>query len=130
MTAPVIKTPKGEIVVGANGKASLVWNTTFQPRKQKQYSAAQKFVDSEVLRLCEPYIPLLTGTLIKTGILGTDIGSGLVMWIAPYAKKQYYSPRKAGSQTGPLRGPFWFARMKATSGKDIIKSAKKLAGGR
>jgi hypothetical protein len=125
---PIIKTPRGQITVGANGKAQLVFNPNFAPKWTKQYSNAQRFVDSEVLRLSEPYTPLLTGTLIKTGILGTDVGSGLVQWIAPYAKSQYYSPRKAGSQTGTLRGPFWFARMKSTSGKDIIKGAKKIAG--
>jgi hypothetical protein len=86
------------------------------------------FVDNEVLRRSEPYTPLLTGTLIKTGILGTEIGSGLVQWIAPYAARQYYSPRKAGSVTGPLRGPFWFERMKAQWGKAIMSGARKIAG--
>jgi len=131
---PIIKTPRGQIIVNESGRAKLVWNTNKFTGKsrgawQTKYSNAQVYVDSEVLRLSEPYTPLLTGTLIKTGILGTDVGSGLVMWIAPYAKRQYYSPRKPGSQTGPLRGPFWFERMKAVSGKDIIKGAKKLAGG-
>ena len=129
MTPPVIKTPRGTISVNKNDKAVLTWNTNFRPKWQRQYSQAQKFVDSEVLRLCEPYIPLLTGTLIKTGILGTDIGSGTVKWIAPYARRQYYSPRKAGSQTGPLRGPYWFERMKAVHSRKIIRSARLIAGG-
>jgi hypothetical protein len=125
---PIIRTPRGHIDIDKNGKAELIWNPNFVQKWTARYTAAQRFVDSEVIRLCEPYTPLLTGTLIKTGILGSEIGSGLVMWIAPYAKKQYYSGRKPGSQTGQLRGPFWFARMKAVSGKEIIKGAKKLAG--
>lgn len=127
MTAPVIKTPRGAIFIGKNYKARLVWNTNFK-RWQKQYSRAQKFVDTEVLRLSEPYIPLLTGTLIKTGILGTEIGSGTVSWIAPYSNDQYYMRKKPGSRTGPLRGPMWFERMKANSGKSIIAGARKIAG--
>lgn len=126
----IIETPRGAIFATAGGKAELKWNTDFKPRWQRQYSAAQKFVDSEVLRLSEPYIPLLTGTLIKSGILGTDIGSGTVQWIAPYARKQYYLPRTPGSQTGRLRGPQWFERGKAVWGRALIAKARKMAGGK
>ena len=128
MTAPIIETPRGRIKTGKNGEASLTWNTNFQPKWQRQFTNSQKFVDSEVLRLSEKYTPLLTGMLIKSGILGTQIGSGVVQWIAPYARAQYYLARKAGSQTGALRGPFWFERMKQVSGKKIILGAKKIAG--
>jgi hypothetical protein len=128
MAGPVINTPRGKIVVTENGKAELTFNPNFRSKWQGNYTAAQKFVDSEILRLSEPYVPLLTGTLIASGILGTKIGSGEVSWIAPYARRQYYSPRKAGSATGPQRGPYWFARMKAVSGKAIIAGARKIAG--
>jgi hypothetical protein len=126
---PVIETPKGRIMIANSGKAELSWNVYFRPTWEKRYSTAQKFVDSEIIRLSEPYIPLRTGMLIKSGTLGTHIGSGLVAWIAIYARANYYSPRKVGTQTGPLRGPFWFERMKKTWGKKIMEGAKKLAGG-
>jgi hypothetical protein len=129
MKAPFIQTPRGFVTTDRNGKASLEWNTDFVNKWDGQYSAAQKFVDSEVLRLCEPYIPLLTGVLIMSGILGTDVGSGTVSWITPYARKRYYTPRKTASTTGPLRGPFWFERMKQVSGPAIIAGARKIAGG-
>lgn len=126
---PVIVTPRGSIIQGSNGSARLEWNSNFQPKFQKQFSEAQKFIDSDILRLCEKKIPLLTGMLRDSGILGTTIGSGTVKWLAPYAAAQYYSPREVGSQTGPERGPFWFERMKAESGKALINQAKKIAGG-
>ena len=129
MSGPVIETPKGAISLNAGGKAELSWNTSFKPRFQGNYTRAQKFVDSEILRLSEQYTPLLTGMLIKSGILGTDVGSGLVKWIAPYAKAQYYSPRIPGSQTGPLRGPMWFERGKQVWGEKLIISARRMAGG-
>jgi hypothetical protein len=110
-------------------KAVLEWNTDFVPKWEKRYSEAQKFVDSEVLRLSEPYVPLLTGMLIKTGILGTEIGSGTVQWIAPYARAQYYMKRKNPSTTGPLRGPHWFERGKEVWGRQVIEGARKIAGG-
>ena len=124
-----IETPRGKIVQDVNGKAQLVWNSHFRQKWMTRYSDAQKFVDSEVLRYSEPFTPLLTGTLIKTGILGTDIGSGKVSWIAPYARWQYYRGRRPGTQqAGPLRGRFWFERMKEVRGDTIIKGAKRIAG--
>ena len=129
MARPIITTPKGEIIINESGKAELTFRTDFVDKWQNRYSEAQKFVDSEVLRLSEPYVPLLTSMLIKSGILGTDVGSGVVQWIAPYAKAQYYSHRQPGSMTGPLRGPLWFARMKEISGEQITRGARKIAGG-
>jgi len=124
-----IETPRGKVITNKNGKAELKFNPDFAPKWTRRYTLAQKFVDSEVLRLSEPFIPLLTGTLIKTGILGTDVGSGKVQWIAPYSHDQYYKGRVAGaSKTGPLRGRFWFERMKQVHGKQIIVGAKKIAG--
>lgn len=129
MGYPVIETPRGKVFVNDAGKAVLEWDTNFQPKWQKRYSDSQRFVDSEVLRVCEPYIPLKTGMLIKSGILGTEIGSGLVQWIAPYAKAQFYMVRKNPSQTGPLRGPYWFHRAFEVYGQRIIAGARKIAGG-
>lgn len=127
MTGPTIDTPRGSIHITDAGKAELVWKTDFA-RWPRQYRQAQQFVDGEVLRLSEPYIPLQTGMLIKSGILGSDIGSGEVKWIAPYAAYQYYSKRKPGSETGPLRGPYWFERMKVAYKARILAGAKRLAG--
>jgi hypothetical protein len=125
----MIETPRGKVVVSPNGKAALIWSPRLAPKWTRRYSRAQMFVDSEVLRLSEPFTPLLTGTLVRTGILGTDIGSGKVSWIAPYAKRQYYFGRSPGvSQTGPLRGRFWFERMKEVHGQTIVAGAQKIAG--
>jgi hypothetical protein len=92
-----------------------------------------------------------TSMLIKSGTLGTTIGSGLVQWIAPYAKFQYYGKVMVGVESrsawakkgerkevterdltyhgGGLRGSFWFQRMKEVHGRQIIEGAKKIAGG-
>ena len=125
----IIETPVNRTVHTGNGSASLTWTPRFAPKWTRKYSKAQRFVDSEVLRRSEPYTPLLTGTLVRTGILGTDVGSGRVSWIAPYAKQQYRHGRLPGtSKTGPLRGRLWFERMKEAHGKKIIADAKKIAG--
>ena len=143
MTLPVIQTPRGQILVNNKTmKAELVFYTysfTGVSRGgaglgtggaqswQGIFHRAQWFVDNEVLRLSEPFIPIKTGTLVKSGILGTEIGSGLVRWIAPYSAAQYYmTNRKTKSETGPLRGSFWFERMKQLYKKGIIRGAKKI----
>lgn len=141
MTRPVIKTPRGTIITNeASLKAELKWNPDFQPRRQKNFTDAQIFVDSEVLRLCEPYTPLLTSMMIKSGTLGTVPGEGVVSWIAPYSKYQYHghvmtgrAPKRVSAtfleyHGGGLRGSFWFERMKAVSGRTIIAGARRIAG--
>lgn len=131
---PVIETPKGKIIKTKAGKAQLrfklEWKKDFKKRWSSRYSTAQKYVDSEVLRHSDGYVPFRTGMLKKSGILGTDIGSGLVQWIAPYARRQYFSTRKPGSTSpgDPLRGPYWFERMKAIWKDKIVLGARRIAG--
>jgi hypothetical protein len=128
MSKPIIQTPRGKIIIDGDNKAKLIWNTNFRPKWQKKFSEAQEFVDSQVLKKSEEFVPLRTGMLIKSGILGTEIGSGEVKYIAPYARKQYYSPRKPGSIFGPQRGPFWFQRAMAIWKNKILAGAKKMMG--
>lgn len=88
----------------------------------------QRFIDSEVLRLCEPYVPFDQGILIESGIINTEIGSGQVRYRTPYARRWYYMP--ADFQESPRRGNYWFERaIHQNGGKDqILTGAQKLAG--
>lgn len=83
---------------------------------------AQKVIDSEVLRRCDPLVPFKTGVLKGSGIYGTKIGSGVIRYTAPYAKRQYYwgRPAKYGQ-----RGRKWFGRMKFMYRHEIKKIAQK-----
>ena len=85
---------------------------------------AQRFVDSEVLRYSDPFVPFQTGFLKGSGIRGTVIGSGIIKYIAPYAKNNYYNNAGRGIQglaNGGQRGRLWFRRMKSQY-KDVIKN--------
>ena len=126
----VIETPRGWIKLNESGMAKLEWNPNFKPKWTKRYTDAQKFVDKEVLRRCEPFIPLRTGSLIKSGELGTFVGSGVVSWIVPYAAAQYYMTNRRKTLLGGLRGSFWFERMKQRDAKYIIWKAKRIAAGK
>lgn len=128
MDGPEIKTPRGEIIVTKAGNARLVWSSSFKNKWPGQYSRAQQYVDSEVLRLSTPLIPIRSSVLIKSGQLGTVPGSGLVRWIAPHARNQYYNTATSRSYD-PQRGAYWFERMKAIHRDEIVNGAKRIAGG-
>lgn len=136
-----IQTPRGKIIRTSNGKVELKWNTNFQPKWEGKFTRIQKYVDSEVLRLSDKYVPFQTGMLKKSGILGTVIGSGEVQYIAPYARYQYYGKVMTGSppkQTtdkdltyngAPQRGAYWFERMKVDHKSNILNGARRFIGG-
>ena len=112
----------------------------------------QKYIDSEVLRLSEPYLPHDSGNLEKTGRMSTEVGSGEVNYTAPYARYLYHGKVMVGEksrsawakpnekkvvtgkdisyQGGGKRGAYWFERMKADHKGDILRGAAEKAGGR
>lgn len=125
MALKKITAPQGSIVSNGKNKAELTWNPDFATKRNAQFSRKQMFVDSEVLRRCSPRVSLQTGMLEKSGKLGTDVGSGEVDYIAPYAAVQYY----ATSDTRPYdanRGAHWFERMKVAEKEDILRGADKI----
>jgi len=127
-----ITTPRGAIITTttASGKsvAKLEWNKDFARRRTNGFNIAQRFIDSEVLRMCDPRVPFDTGMLKLSGQLGTVIGSGEVKYIAPYAAKQYYHTATT-RRYDPMRGGMWFERGKAAEGRRILAGAQRLAGG-
>lgn len=93
---------------------------------------AQRYVDSEVVRLSEKYTPFRKGYLKQA--IGTVFGSGKVVYNLAYAKWQYYYNAGKGfegvNSFGGLRGRLWFERMKAVYLEVILDGAAKLSGGR
>ena len=87
----------------------------------------QRYVDNAVLDFCADYIPFDTGELNRSGERNTRIGSGEVIYEAPYARRWYY--RDAQFQGSPKRGTYWFERMKQDGGKDaILRGVKRMTG--
>lgn len=104
----------------------LIWRGG-KPPDVPNIDRAQQYVDSEVLRLNEPYVPKDTGELIRSGIRETRLGSGRVVYRTPYARRWYYHP--ANFQGAPKRGNYWFERMKANNAKRILRGAARIMGG-
>lgn len=139
-----IKQPKDQLlkvkVKGGTIRGTLQFRSDFAARKILAYQQAQRYVDSEVLRRCDPLTPRLKGELIKSGVRATNIGNGLVQYNSPYARYQYYGKVMIGrapktvtniplTYTGaPNRGAKWFERMKVKDKKDILKGAGRIVG--
>ena len=90
---------------------------------------AQTWLDDEVLKDCAPYVPRITGALERSGIDGTVIGSGEVIYNSPYAKAQYYGYFNHSTQAHPQACREWFEVSKAMNKAKWIAGAKKLGGG-
>lgn len=106
-------------------------NVLLARRNLGKGGTAQKYVDSEVLRCSDKYVPMDTSMLKKSGTTSTVIGSGMVHWDTPYAKPNYYKNRgrgKQGTAKGGLRGRLWFERMKPDHLPGILRGVKKLSG--
>lgn len=100
--------------------ARLEWKPGFAPKKKADFAKAQEFVDSECLRYMDSLTPRRTGMLVKSGTLGTVIGSGTIEYLAPYARRQYYEHKTKNR---------WFERMKVTHKEPILKGANAIAAG-
>lgn len=102
-------------------------------RGVKRFGKVQRYIDSEVLRVCAPYVPFRRGGLVESGPLSTVLGSGEVCYNTPYARKQYYENTGRGidgTATGGLRGKLFFDRAMIDHKDEILDGAAKMAGGR
>lgn len=109
----------------------ITFDPNFKKKSESNFQSAQKFVDREVLRRTDPYMPYRNGIMKGSGKLGTVIGSGVVEYTAPYARLQNYTNAGKGIDglnashgAKGLRGAFPFDRMKADHLEEIQKGAK------
>jgi hypothetical protein len=104
-------------------------NLLLAKRSLNKGGKAQIFVDSEVLRCCDSYVPFRTGMLKRSGITATVKGSGMVRYNTPYARLNYYSNKgngREGMNKGGKRGRLWFERMKPDYKDSILNGVKKI----
>lgn len=98
----------------------------FAPKFQK----AQKFLDNEVLKDSAPYVPMRTGHLMKSGVLGTVLGSGEVVYNAPYARRCYYGAHlNFRKDKHPQATAFWFEKAKSVHLDKWVDSVNKILDG-
>ncbi len=87
--------------------------------------SAQKWLDNEVLKDCDEYVPFRTGNLRNSGIRGTKLGSGKVVYNAPYAASCYYGKKKFLKDKHPKACAQWFEKAKKVNKDKWIAGAEK-----
>ena len=111
-----------------NLSANFRWNN--RNRIPQNIEKAQKYLDSQVLKDTDKYVPMRTGILAKSGILGTRIGSGEIEYIAPYARKLYYGVTiRLSKSRHPLACAKWFEASKAVNKRSWLTDVRRIAGG-
>lgn len=100
---------------------------------------AQKFLASEVARLCDKYVPMQQGMLKNQRTIASDGSS--ITYTQPYAHYQYYGQVMAGRApkhytgdslhySGAMRGDHWDKRMMADKRGELTKSVAAYVGGK
>ncbi len=80
---------------------------------------AQVKLDMQIIKDCNYYVPLKTGTLQKSALIYTVPGSGQIVYRTPYAKRQYYGLHFDHSkQLNPNACAKWFEAAKARKEED------------
>lgn len=86
-------------------------------------SDLQKFIDMEVVRLSDPYVPSDTTALRKSAFTRTDFGSGRIIYEI-YGNpngRNTWKDTTSNFQEAPTRGAFWTIRMLVDGGAAMLK---------
>ena len=102
----------------------------YEARMKPRYDEAQEWLDNEVLKDCDPYVPMRTGAAVRSGQTGTNIGSGEVKYNVPYAKRIYYGAKMHFSKAKhPQATAMWFEKAKAANKPKWLNGVNKILGG-
>lgn len=105
------------------------WKKNFASERTQQFYKAQCMVDSECLRTIEPFMPIQTGMMIRSGQLHTIIGSGKIVQRTPYVLKQFFDTSSTRAYDA-MRGSHWWPRWKNVHGSRVKRIAQKVLGAR
>lgn len=95
-------------------------------KKLKEMQKKGQFaLDSQVLKDSNFYAPKDEGALIESGIRFTNLGSGMITWQTPYARRLYYNPQyDFSTDKNPNAGGLWFETAKSRHIKEWEKIVK------
>ena len=122
-----IVTSRGTLLTNERGNAVIEWRGGAQ-RMNQRYSAIQKFIENTVVRHMNPFVPMRTGILAKSVVLGSRMGSGELVYVAPYSRKVYYNENMRFSKSRHRKATAkWFERMKAECKAQIEREVQDYA---
>lgn len=86
-------------------------------RVERRLDKVQADLDQQILTDSNFYCPEQEGFLQASGITGSKIGSGELIWNSPYAAAQYYDNPNKSKDANPNASMKWFERAKSTRKK-------------
>jgi len=95
--------------------------------------SVQKFIDNQIIKLSDSYVPSDTTYIRKSVYINTDIGSGTLTYdiYGNVPGRNTWNDETSRFQGSPRRGPYWVLRMWADGGKEkIMKMVNRLFGGK
>jgi Minor capsid protein len=94
---------------------------SFKGKQQGAKDAAQMQLDQDILKSSNYFIPSDTLELMRSSLRFSEIGSGLLIWNTPYARRLYYNPQYNFSKdVNPNARGMWFEEAKAMDKADWI----------
>ena len=116
---------------------------TLARRGLEEQGKAQQFLDNEVIRTTDSYVPHDSGKLKQSAISGTKVGSGKIVYNTSYARYIYYGKLMVGKAPKTLtnvdlqyhsgdskRGSYFFERSKADNLNAWLDGVANVIGGR
>ena len=98
-----------------------------QRRFEPLFHNAQKFLDNQVLKDSDPYVPFDTGATRQSGINQTKLGEGLVVYKTPYVRYIYYGLHiRFRPIRHPLASAMWFEKAKAVRLRDWVEGTARV----
>lgn len=88
----------------------------------------QPILDNEVLKDSNFYVPMDTSNLKDSGIRGTRLGSGKIVWDAAYARRQYYEDNNKSKDNNPNASDRWFEKAKVRNKDKWIRISNQKGG--
>lgn len=111
----------------------LKWGKGFFKTKAKKFEEAQEYVDTECIKLMEPYVPVAKKRFKNAGKLRDSVKiaePGKIVYTARFARSDYYATKNHKRGGNPNAQRMWFEVMKRESGAQILRGAAAIAGGK
>jgi hypothetical protein len=94
-------------------------------RIEKRIEGVQGQVDLQVMKDSNLFCPRDVGTLQSSVLIASELGSGVLVWDSPYARRQYYEAPNKSLDKNPKAQMKWFEVAKSLYKKDWVRLAQR-----
>lgn len=99
--------------------------------REERFGQAQKYIDSECIKLMTPFVPVALPYYKNAGKLRDSVENpepGVIVYMAPKARHDYTSTVNHAHGGNPQAQRLWFEVMKAHYATAILKGTAKILG--